>query len=368
MTISDIHYLDPSLQDGGEIFTYILENSDGKTTDYSKEILDTLIQTVIEEKPDVFVITGDISFNGSRVSHLALADSLKTIEDNGIDVLVISGNHDLRETAMSFHEDTYEIIETITETDFSEIYKDYGYDENYLSDPNSNSFVYKVNDSLWLLCLDANYSIKCSVSEDTLKWVNEVLKQSKKEKAYVISFTHQNILQHSPGFNYGFVINRADKLLAMYKEYGVQANFAGHIHCQHIKSDEDFYEVLTSSTSIYENHYGIIDVTNDKLVYNSYNLDVAKYAKDNNSADEKLLNFDEYSKDLFLRTNSAKASSRYEDPQIKKIIEELNLKYFIGKLDDFEIDEDLFNDSNLSWKLYGEEFGNNYNHLEIDIK
>lgn len=366
MTISDIHHFASSLHDDGPLFNYVLENSDGKTFDYCDEILDTLIDTTIKENPDVLVITGDISYNGSRVSHEDIAARLKEIENHGIDVIVISGNHDVYTTAMSYYGEEYENITSVTSYGFEKIYEDFGYNEAYLKDENSNSFIYKLKDTVWLLCLDANYEINCSLSNASIKWIEDVLKKAQEEKAYVISFSHQNLLSHGNYQNFGYVINQASQIKELYKKYGVDANFAGHVHIQHIANEDNFYEVLTSSTSIYENHYGIIEVNNGSLKYDTKSLDVETYAKENGLTDEKLLNYNEYSKELFLRVNSNKATRGLEG-ELKENMGLLNMYYFVGKLDDDVVKEIANKTDTSNLQRISGELGKNHNHLEIDI-
>ncbi len=40
---------------------------------YADEILDVFIQTIKEIKPNLVILTGDLSFNGEKGSHEALA-------------------------------------------------------------------------------------------------------------------------------------------------------------------------------------------------------------------------------------------------------------------------------------------------------
>ena len=91
---TDLHYLAPSLTDHGPIFQRMMENSDGKCTQYCDEILDAFLLEVIELRPEALILTGDLSFNGERESHLALAEKLKAVEEAGIPVLVLPGNDD----------------------------------------------------------------------------------------------------------------------------------------------------------------------------------------------------------------------------------------------------------------------------------
>ena len=96
---SDIHYLSKSLTDFGDGFSYKVEHGDGKVVNYIWEITDAFIEAVEKEKPDLVILSGDLTLNGERQSHLDFAEKLEEIEDAGIPVIVIPGNHDINNTA-----------------------------------------------------------------------------------------------------------------------------------------------------------------------------------------------------------------------------------------------------------------------------
>ncbi len=57
--------------------------------------------------PDILLVTGDLSSEGELASHQGFASQMKRLEDAGIAVFVIPGNHDLYNySAMSFQDDT----------------------------------------------------------------------------------------------------------------------------------------------------------------------------------------------------------------------------------------------------------------------
>lgn len=93
--ISDIHLLSPALTDGGSLFTRTVENGDGKMVGDSAEIVDALVGKAVEEKPDALIVSGDLTFNGERESLEFLAGRLDRIQEAGVSVLVIPGNHDI---------------------------------------------------------------------------------------------------------------------------------------------------------------------------------------------------------------------------------------------------------------------------------
>jgi len=67
---SDIHYLDENLYDNGEAFQTILESGDGRQLNYIDEIVNAFANDVDKEKPDILIISGDLTNNGEKESHL----------------------------------------------------------------------------------------------------------------------------------------------------------------------------------------------------------------------------------------------------------------------------------------------------------
>ena len=92
---TDLHYQSALAGDGGEAFRLFVERSDGKVVQYLPELLEAFLDEVIEERPSALVLSGDITMNGERLNHEELAARLKRVQDAGIQVLVIPGNHDI---------------------------------------------------------------------------------------------------------------------------------------------------------------------------------------------------------------------------------------------------------------------------------
>ena len=57
--------------------------------EYCEEVTDAFIRQVIEEMPDALILSGDLTFNGEKASHVALAEKLSTIENAGIPVFPV---------------------------------------------------------------------------------------------------------------------------------------------------------------------------------------------------------------------------------------------------------------------------------------
>ena len=74
---TDLHYLAPELHDHGERFQRLIEESDGKLTAESESIVDQFIQEMLMKKPQAVILSGDLTFNGEKLSHQKLAQKLQ---------------------------------------------------------------------------------------------------------------------------------------------------------------------------------------------------------------------------------------------------------------------------------------------------
>ena len=93
--ISDLHVMAPELlkKDGSAFEQYL--NRDRKMLRESAEILDTLVGDIIDLNPQLVLVTGDLTKDGERASHLLVAEQLRRLTDAGIQVLVVPGNQNL---------------------------------------------------------------------------------------------------------------------------------------------------------------------------------------------------------------------------------------------------------------------------------
>ena len=360
---SDIHYIGNDLHDDGYFFNGVLDSGDGKIVDHSEEILDEFIREVIDRHPDVLLITGDITFNGEYVSHEEVKRKLDQVKEAGIDVLVLPGNHDVYNSmAASFSGNGYEYIQGTTTEDFYSIYHDYY--ENVLSkDENSLSVVYEINKGNRILLLDTNTFLReCNLAKGTLEFVEDALKEAKKDNVNLIVAGHQNLFKHSI-FDFGYVIIGADKLIELFKKYEMPLFLSGHMHIQHIVTSDNISEVCTSALSIYPLQYGIIQYEKGRYTYDTCELNT---------------DLRDFAKKRICYVNELKSLSRLEEDvedreELAMFNGELNATYFKGDLTDIEKYKELFD----RWISLGtgstgyleyiyNERGSDFRHLEIE--
>ena len=225
---TDLHYLSPRLYDNGELYTKMIGNSDGKTMKYIEELTEAFICQIIESAPDALILSGDLSFNGEQDSHIELAEKLRRVEDAGIPVLVIPGNHDLDNSkAYAYTGDSYHSVDSVGRDAFAEIYAELGYSRALSRDEDSLSYIAEITPDLRILMVDVNTQEEPGfLDESSLNWIDEQLRQASEAGAKVVAVSHQNLFQHNSMFRGGFVIGNGRLLGALFEKYGVICNLS----------------------------------------------------------------------------------------------------------------------------------------------
>ena len=93
VVISDTHLLAPALVTPGSAIDRA-DAQEMKMMAMSDDIMSVLTDSIIALKPELVLLTGDLTHNGERLSHERMAEYLDRMADHGIQPLVIPGNHD----------------------------------------------------------------------------------------------------------------------------------------------------------------------------------------------------------------------------------------------------------------------------------
>lgn len=345
---TDLHYLAPEMTDHGPYFVQMVARGDGKVMAYSEELAEAFVAQVIDRHPDALILSGDLTFNGERASHEALADKLSRIMTAGIPVMVIPGNHDLNNHgAVRFDGESYAPVDSVTAAEFREIYRAFGYDGALSWDHATLSYVAGIAPSLRLLMVDVNdANPQGEVEEQTLEWAKEQLAQAQRDGCRVIAVSHQNLLSHSSLISSGFTIGNAYALQELYAGAPVLCNLSGHVHMQHIsESEEGIRDIATSSLAVSPNQYGVLTLMESKLSYHTETVDVSAWAAAKGLTDPNLLDFAGYSEAFFKDTahwQALAAATRDDQPeQLADFFADINAAYFAGRMDVFALNVQL---------------------------
>ncbi len=329
--VSDIHYFSPSLVENEDFMWKVAMESDGKDTVQSALIAQAFVDDMLKLKPDAVVVTGDLTLNGEEASHEELRDLLGKLKDIGIEVYVMTGNHDVNMTAYRYTNDGVEEVPSFGSQRFEDHWWDFGYGNALSQDRWSNSYIAKLNEKTWLLTVDSNTGSKGTIRKSTLDWIDENLAKAKQEGIRVISATHQNLFVHNENFVWGYQLNNAAALIELYEKYGVEVNLSGHLHVQTIVESNGIADIAMSALVDTPLQYGILTVSGDKLSYRT--REISNEALRSKAKEV----FDECTRNK-VKNELLNVSDPVVAQKMMDIAVQLNREYFLGRFS--KVDEE----------------------------
>ena len=354
MMASDTHYMSSTTHDDGEAFWKMVKSDDGKISQYSDEMMDALCQEAIDTKPAALVLSGDITLNGERENHEELAKKLRRVQQAGVPVVVIPGNHDIsnKNNAATYFGEKKEKAEYLhSAQDFYDIYHEFGYDQSPNRDPDSLSYVYPVDATHWLLMLDScqyeDYNhVNGKIKPETLAWLEVHLKVAQENGIAVLPVAHHNLLSQSRMYTTECTLENHDAVVGLLEQYQVPLYVSGHLHAQRIKKHkggpgvpEDAYgitEIVLGPYSV-TSQYGVLAWDEeDNMSFHTKKADVAAYAASQGSDNEELLQFGTFSENFTKQVIMEQAGEEisaipeYLEDQMKTLYANLYLDYCEG--------------------------------------
>lgn len=282
--MSDLHYLSPDMIADTADFEHAL-NSDRKLLKESSAILNEMFERVRADKPDILLVSGDLTKDGEQECHAALAKQLQQLQQDvpGLKIYVINGNHDIRNyNAKNFNTaDGKAVPATRTEPeDFKRIY-DFVYSDPTVlatftpaegNKAGGLSYVARPVEGLTVIAMDTcryssdNTSIgddehetSGAISADLEKWVIEQTAAAKARGDLVIGLEHHGLVPHfdmQPTILPMYLVNGYERIAQEYADAGMSVVFTGHMHAVDIaamttKAGNTFYDIETGSALTY---------------------------------------------------------------------------------------------------------------------
>jgi len=357
---TDTHYLSKKLNDEGPAFQKFIAGGDGKQLVYSDEMMSAFTYDVGLQRPDITIISGDLTNNGEKQSHLDMAKHLAAMEKStGTRVYVIPGNHDLLNPwARKFKGERQYITDSVSPRDFSKIYADFGFEEALSRDGQSLSYLAAPSEELWLLMLDTTQSgnnqelghpqLDGQLSSATLRWIDQCGRLAAQSGARLVAVMHHNLVDHSKLIQKGFTVNNNVEVIKALLRNGISTVFSGHIHIQDIAAARQdpkvVYDIASSALSVYPHQFGILTYSSAKpsFDYSTSLLNVELWAAATGSKDPNLLHFNAYSEESFGKISFDRSYTRlsedslyadYSEQQLLEMsdtVKKLNENYFAG--------------------------------------
>ena len=283
--VADIHYMHPSLlinngANGTSFQDYL--NQDPKLVQYSDPIFRTVLAQIKIEHPDILLVPGDITKDGEKISHQAMADFFNQLRNDGIKVYVVPGNHDINNAkAKKFDGNIAYPVTITTKTDFENIYGNFGYNNAIARDVTSLSYVVEPQPGLRIIGIDASkyeeYGPEGDVAagrikSTTLTWILEQLAKAKQDNVTIFAMMHHNLIEHYAGqsqLDPGYVIDDYQNVGNKLIDAGLKIIFTGHYHANDISSymhnGKELFDIETGSLVTAPSPYRFIIMKDGKL-------------------------------------------------------------------------------------------------------
>ena len=277
---------------------------DGKLSNYVWVLSDAAFEEIQLLNPDVLIISGDLTLQGEKKSHEELAEKLEQVENAGITVVVIPGNHDINNPSAAVYSGSDRFpAEPTTPNDFVRIYDEYGYAEANSRDPNSLSYTYDLGPAMRLLMLDTcqyepRNRVGGMIKTETYEWIERQLEDARDDGVILLPVAHHNLLEESKVYVDDCTIEHSEELIQKLEGENIPLFLSGHLHVQHYMQNNDIgiYEIVTSSMSTPPCQYGVLEYMEDEsFSYHTNQVNIEKWARKHRSTDENLLNFNTYS-------------------------------------------------------------------------
>lgn len=270
--LSDIHMFPEEFagEQGPNFQSYLA--GDRKMLMESERILDAAIKKVLDENPDVVLVPGDLTKDSEEIAHDMVANKLKTLEDNGIEVFVINGNHDINNPdAVKFvpdeenpGQDKKVIVDRVdSQEEFREVYADFGYDQAIAKHNGSVSYVAQLKPGYRLISIDtgtygddpSDQKTEGYFRDGLVDWVLQQIEDAKKAGDEIIGMMHHGIVEHFDGqatIFAPYVVKDWERVSTLFADAGMKYVFTGHFHAQDIVSKttdagNTIYDIMTGS-------------------------------------------------------------------------------------------------------------------------
>ena len=247
LVLSDLHYTEGK----GEAV------SDVSGMPYAGQITDLIAEEVIEMHPDALILTGDNTGNGNRRDARALAEKLGKIREQGISIILTTGNHD---------------FDGMDAGAFEEIY--YPLTEPADRDPASLSYTSIVKGVVFL-AMDDNAlhpGGQGVFSQETMDWLRDMLKKYRDHPR--IFLTHHNVLYGSREERASSNLIENEDLADLLREEGVRLILSGHMHFQYILEDRGLWEIISAMPLSGKHLIGHLTVGDRGAAYRAEPLDI----------------------------------------------------------------------------------------------
>lgn len=296
--ISDTHYYPLNyVSDCEDYKTYV--GGDPKMLAESGSIIDSALDMIEKDRPDLVLVSGDLTKDGEKLGHQEIAKKLQKIEkETNAKVFVINGNHDIYnyQDSCTFQNGKKEQAETTTPADFKEIYSEFGYNGEYDAqyykpqagkEAGGLSYSVTVGDYVIIGIDSGRYSPDAETGMDTnehitagridtslLPWVEDQVKKAIADGKTPIGLMHHGLVPHfskEAELLSEYVVDDWQEAASTLADAGMRYIFTGHMHANDIAeytsvNGNKIYDLETGSLAAYGSPVRTVTIQRDQTM------------------------------------------------------------------------------------------------------
>ena len=135
------------------------------------------------------------------------------------------------------------------------------------------------------------------------------------------------------------MISESDRLADLLRTYNVRVFLSGHLHIQHIRTEQNLTEIAGSALCSWPCQYGILTYTDGTWSYQTRRLDMAAWAERNGRTEPVFRDFQNAAAEYLSAHSKIKLPQGTEEADAERMMNwmrNLNLAYFAGDLRNIE--------------------------------
>lgn len=281
--ITDLHYYaNEEIGSYGKHFDLRCD-MDQKCVAESGAIIDAAFEELAADKEnEIIIISGDLTYDGEKVSHDLLLKKLENLKKAGKRVFVTFATHDFDNNARGYTEIGEFKLEEYTRAELREHYRDFGWNEAVSEHVPSYSYAVRMCEGWRFLLLndDGDGRAFCGYDDTLVEWIKNQAKEAKEAGERVIAVTHHPMLPPGliyPLFSHRDMLGGYEVISPLFADLGIQFCFTGHTHMQSVSCIDTarknrLYHVNTGSIAAYPAPYRKMTVTDEGIEVRTYNL------------------------------------------------------------------------------------------------
>lgn len=276
ISMSDTHTIAESMIKDSKEYRDDLHR-DQKLLNESEAILNAQLKVVREKKPDVLILSGDLTKDGEYKGHQLIAKKLRKLKKDlpRLKVYVINGNHDINNSnAMEYKTASGKArpAKKTTMQDFRAIYDGITYSDKTVKETYGLSYVARPKKGYTVIALDSNCYLKDTTKNgkaehetrgalqpDVLQWALKQTKSAVKRGDTVIGVMHHGLVAHftqEPTILGAFLVDDYQDVSRKLADAGMHYVFTGHFHSQDVsfmrtEKGNALYDIETGSAITY---------------------------------------------------------------------------------------------------------------------